>query len=355
MTLEELGWRPFFADHFAPYAAEGYLIGRVTLEQKNLYTVMTATHGEIPAVLTGRMYYDAADREDLPAVGDWVIIRVHDPQDPRAIIHGLLPRQSVLVRLGPGRKGELLLGANIDTAFVLTGLDGNFSIPRIERYLAMIRQGGITPVALLTKADLCPHVAERVDEVQQSAPGVPVHALSAQAGVGLQALSPYLMAGRTLAFLGSSGVGKSTLLNCLLGENVQRVQEVRHTDSKGRHTTTSRELFVLPGGAMIIDTPGMRELQLWQAEDGLTATFADIDAIIQQCRFDDCRHQHEPGCRVREALESGEIDGDRYARYLDLQRAARYQAAQENRKIRKERERFWKNVSKQQKQLKKGR
>lgn len=355
MTLESLGWQADFADHFAPYQAEGYAVGRISLEQKNLYAVLTAAHGEIPAVLTGRMYYDAVDRNDLPAVGDWVIIRIHDPHDPQATIHGVLRRRSKLSRRDPNGKSEQLLAANIDTAFVLAGLDGDFNPRRIERYLAVIRESGVEPVVLLTKADLCEEPESRLREAEASSPGVPVHAVSALDGAGLDTLNGYLQAGRTLAFLGSSGVGKSTLLNYLLGSEVQRIQEVREDDSRGRHTTTHRELFLLPGGGMVIDTPGMRELQLWHADDGLAEAFRDIEALAAHCRFADCQHQHEPGCRIREARSDGTIDPRRYEHYLKLQRELQYQAAREDTNLMEARERRWKEISKLQKQLKKQR
>jgi len=354
LTLEALGWNDHWAGCFAPYRAEGYDAGRISLEQKQLYAVWTARHGEIPAVLTGKYYYEAEERGDLPAVGDWAIIRIHEETAPKATIHGLLPRRSKFSRQAAGaRGGEQLLAANVDTVLLVMGLDGNYNLRRIERYVAVAWESGAEPVVLLTKADLCDEVEERVREVGNSAPGVPVHALSVQAGQGLEELEPYLAPGRTLALLGSSGVGKSTLLNHLLGEDAQRVQEVRGMDDHGRHTTTHRELFLLPGGAWIIDTPGMRELQLWHADEGLAGAFPEIDALARQCRYDDCQHRQEPGCRVRAALEDGALDPARYENYRKMERELHYQASREDARLREERDRRWKQIGKFQKELKK--
>jgi ribosome biogenesis GTPase len=356
VTLEALGWNARWAGCFAPFRAEGYDAGRISLEQKQLYAVWTARHGEIPALLTGKYFYEADTRGDLPVVGDWAVIRIHEESTPKATIHWLLPRQSKFSRQAAGtRGGEQPLAANIDTVLLVTGLDGNFNLRRIERYLTVAWESGAEPVVLLTKADLCAEVEERVEEVRASAPGVPVHPLSAHAGQGLELLEQYLAPGRTLALLGSSGVGKSTLLNCLLGGDVQRVQEVRDFDDRGRHTTTHRELFVLPGGALMVDTPGMRELQLWHADEGLAGAFPEIEALARGCRYHDCRHRQDPGCRVRAALEDGSLDPDRYENFRKMERELHYQATREDAHLREERERFWKQIGKYQKELKKAR
>lgn len=356
MSLEALGWNAHWAGCFAPYRAEGYDAGRISLEHKQLYAVWTERHGEIPAVLTGKYYYEADTRGDLPVVGDWAVIRIHEESPPKATIHGLLPRRSKFSRQAAGtRGGEQPLAANVDTVLLVTGLDGNYNLRRIERYLTVAWESGAEPVVLLTKADLCDEVEARVQEVCASAPGVPVHSLSVRAGTGLEALQRYLIPGRTLALLGSSGVGKSTLLNHLLGEDVQRVQEVRDFDDRGRHTTTHRELFLLPGGVLIIDTPGLRELQLWHADEGLAGAFPEIEALAQQCRYGDCRHRQEPGCRVRAALEDGLLDPDRYENYRKMEQELHYQAAREDDRLRQERERRWKQIGKLQKELKKER
>lgn len=318
MTLEALGWDPFFAGHFAAGATQGMVPGRVMSEHRGQYQVETA-QGEMPARLTGRVRGQAATREHLPVVGDWLALEVLDERPPQAIVRGVLPRKSKLSRREPGSgRDEQPLAANIDTVFLTIGLDGNYRVSRIERYLTFAWSSGATPVVLLTKADLCPERAERVRQAQAVAGQAPVHALSVVTGEGLEALAQYLRPGHTLALLGSSGVGKSTLINHLHGSDAQRTQAVRAGDDKGRHTTTHRQLFVLPSGALILDTPGLRELQLWDAEEGLATTFADIEALAARCRFADCRHRHEPGCQVKEAIAAGTLDAARLERYRKL-------------------------------------
>ncbi len=353
MKLEDLGFDDRFAEQFGSYREDGYSPGRISLEHRNLYVVFTE-YGEMMAFPTGRMYHEADDAGDLPVVGDWVAARIFDEQPPKAVIHAILPRRSKFSRKQAGsRTAEQPIAANIDTVFVVVGLDGDFSVRRVERYLTLAWESGAEPVVLLTKSDLCPEVEDRLADVRASAPGVPVHALSVIEHRGLEQLSAYLVKGRTVALLGSSGVGKSTILNHLLGKEVQRTQEVREDDSRGRHTTTHRQLFVLPSGGLVIDTPGMRELQLWNAEGGLSETFNDIEALSEGCRFADCTHGAEPGCRVQEALSTGELDSARFESFLKLQKELHYlerrqdvQAAQ----IEKEK---WKKIHKQIRQMEK--
>lgn len=355
MTLANLGFDASFADAFEPYASAGYAPGRISLEHKNLYAALTE-YGEIPAFPAGRMYHAAASQEELPVVGDWAALQVLDEQSPKAVIHGILPRKSKFSRKQAGKRiAEQPIAANIDTVFVVIGLDGNFSLRRVERYLTLTWGSGAAPVVLLTKSDLCSDVEARVAEVMASASGAAVHALSVVDGSGLESLTAYLASGKTVALLGSSGVGKSTIINHLLGADVQHTQEVRDMDSKGRHTTTHRQMFVLPSGGMVIDTPGMRELQLWDADEGLSGAFVDVEALAQQCRFGDCRHESEPGCRVREALECGQLDVARFENYLKMQKELRFlERKQDQGNARIEREK-WKAIHKQIKQLYKNR
>jgi ribosome biogenesis GTPase len=346
MTLEALGWDPFFAGHFAAGATQGMVPGRVMSEHRGQYQVETA-QGEMPARLTGRVRGQAATREHLPVVGDWLALEVLDERPPQAIVRGVLPRKSKLSRREPGSgRDEQPLAANIDTVFLTIGLDGNYRVSRIERYLTFAWSSGATPVVLLTKADLCPERAERVRQAQAVAGQAPVHALSVVTGEGLEALAQYLRPGHTLALLGSSGVGKSTLINHLHGSDAQRTQAVRAGDDKGRHTTTHREMVLFPDGGIVIDNPGMRELQLWADEEAVTDVFQEIEALAAACRFRDCQHEQEPGCAVRRALEDGTLDPARYDNYLGLKRELRFLASRQDQRARQEQREQSKRIAK---------
>lgn len=349
MTLPDLGWRDAFAAAFTPYT-ETCIPARVVLEQKNLYRVLTPD-GEWPALVTGRFTYEAATRMDYPVVGDWVAATL---AGDTALIHAVLPRRSLFARKEAGaRTAAQPVAANVDTALLVMGLDDNYRLGRIERYLALAWESGAEPVVLLTKADLCPEVETRVAAVEAAAPGVPVHALSVYSGDGLAALTDYLQPGQTVVLLGSSGVGKSTLVNHLLGEARQRVNEIRAADGRGRHTTTHRQLFLLPGRALLIDTPGMRELQLWHADDGLAETFADIDALAAECRFVDCEHGGEPGCRVQAAVSAGTLDPQRLERYYKLRKELAFLQLREEQGVAQAERARWKAVSREIKRLNK--
>jgi ribosome biogenesis GTPase len=351
MTLEAYGWHARLAEAFAPYAADTEP-GRVTQHHRTRYILATET-GETAGVVTGKLLHDAASRLALPVVGDWVALRRHAGSE--ATIHAVLPRRSQFVRKVPGLRLEpQVVAANVDTVLLLVGLDGNFSLARIERYLSAAGESGAQPVVLLTKADLCPGTLDRLAAAQAVAGGVPVHAISVPAGIGVAAVRSYLVPGETAALLGSSGVGKSTLLNALLDEEIQSTQGVRAGDSKGRHTTTHRQLFRLPDGALMIDTPGMRELQLWEADEGVEETFADIETLAAQCRYADCRHAGEDGCVVAAALEDGQITPRRWASFQKLQRELAFLASREDDGEYRARKRREKELGKAIKRLKKG-
>jgi ribosome biogenesis GTPase len=316
-VLESLGWSPWFAEAFAPHAAAGLVPGRVTREHRGLYRVL-AEAGEYVAELAGRLRHEARGRADLPAVGDWVAL-LPAAQGLRATVQAVLPRRSRFVRKTAGEEhDQQVAAANVDTVFLVSGLDHDFNPRRIERYLVMARESGARPVVVLNKADLLPDAAAARAEVESIAAGAPVHVVSVKEGHGLEQLEPYLRPRETVALLGSSGVGKSTLLNRLSGAERQATGEVRAHDSRGRHVTSHRQMFVLPSGALMVDTPGMRELQLWDAGAALGATFDDVAALAAGCRFGDCAHESEPGCAVRQALADGRLDPGRFASYLKL-------------------------------------
>ena len=339
--LTTLGWDEFFESNFKSLAGPHHTCGRVALEHKNLFRVYTQ-HGEMLAQISGKLRHEAVNRTDLPAVGDWVVIS--PPESGRVIIHAVLPRRTSFARkIAGSRTEEQIVGANIDTVFLVASLNQDLSLRRIERYLITAWESGAKPVIVLSKSDLCERVADAVSEVQAVALGVPVHVISVVTGCGLEDLAQYFKCGQTVALLGSSGVGKSTLINHLAGVDHLKVQTVREHDDRGRHTTTHRELVLLPAEGLVLDTPGMRELQLWDGDESLV--FADIEALAAQCLFSDCRHHDEPRCAVREAITAGTIDGERYESYEKLQKELHYQARRKDKLSEIREKKKWKKLS----------
>ena len=315
--------------------------GRITLQEKGMYRIFTST-GEQNALVSGKFQFDAQSVSDYPAVGDYVLVSRADPDT--AIIHHVLPRKSLFLRKAAGTsQTEQVVAANIDTVFLCMSLNNDFNLRRLERYLAAAWESKADPVVLLTKADLCEDVVRKQAGAESIAMGVTVLTASAADADGYQQLMPYITVCKTVAFVGSSGVGKSTLINRLLGEDRLATDGLRNND-KGRHTTTHRELLVLPNGAMVIDTPGMRELGMWDAASGVGQTFADMEALAARCRFRNCSHTSEPGCAIRDALQRGELDSRRWQSYQKLKSETSYAADSESYLAAKERK--FKEISK---------
>lgn len=329
--LNAYGWDPVFAERFAPFAGQGLQPARVVVEYQHIYRVI-AEDGELLATVAGRLRHRASDRLDYPAVGDWVAIR-QDPDSDRATIHGVLERKSRFVRKVAGSVvAQQVVAANVDVVLLVTALDADFNPRRLERYLVLAHESGARPAIVLSKADLADDVDEYVRIARSvGGPDVPIHVVSAPRGEGYGALRVYLEPGRTVALLGSSGVGKSTIVNRLAGEELQRTQAVRSTDGRGRHTTTHRQLLLLSDGGLLMDTPGMRELQLWDVDEGVEETFSDVDDLAVACRFPDCEHDREPDCAVLVAVEEGRLATERLENYHKLRRELRALSARQDR------------------------
>lgn len=343
VDLTTLGWTSDLDAQFAPFAAQGLTAGRVAREHTHLYTVLSPT-GECLARVTGRFRHDARGRHEFPAVGDWVAMALSTDAN-EAKIQAVLPRRSKFSRKVAGNTPqEQVVAANIDTIFLVSALDRDFNLRRVERYLVVGRESRARPVIILNKCDLRDDVDTAVAEVRAVAEGVPVHAVSCTRPTGLDALDVYLAPGETVALLGSSGVGKSTLVNQLLGEDRQRTREVRATDDRGRHTTTNRELIVMPRGGLMIDTPGMRELQLWETEGAVRESFDDIEALAVDCFFRDCRHLDEPRCAIKIAVQDGRLAPGHLANYHKLRREQQALAAKQTPRTSPEQKRRGKTI-----------
>ncbi len=319
VDLTDLGWDDGWASAFAPHAADGLIPARVAIEFNYIYRLY-AESGELQAQHAGRMRHEALSREQLSAVGDWVAARP-TAGEATATIEAILPRRSKFSRKVAGElTEEQIVAANIDTVFLVMGLDGDYNPRRLERYLLLAYESGARPVVILNKADVAEHLSEDLDEIQRTAVGIAVHAVSAKTGSGVEIIESYLGPGRTGALLGSSGVGKSTLVNAIVGEERLKTREVRTSDSRGRHTTRHRHLIVLPERrGLLIDTPGMRELPRWGHREGARETCGDIDELAAGCHFTDCRHRDEPRCAVKQAVEEGRLAPERLDGYLKLQ------------------------------------
>ena len=333
--LSAYGWSDRLQDDFAPYAAEGLAPARILIQHRGGYRLITEA-GEVDGLASGRLLKTTSEA-DRPATGDWVAgeARAHDGKGGQFVVQHLLPRTTAFIRKASGsRGGAQVVAANADVALLVASLNSDLNLRRLERYLATTYESGAQPVIVLTKADLAQGgaegLADTVAEVAAIAFGAPVLAISSKTGFGLDALKAYLAPGRTAVLLGSSGAGKSTLLNALAGEEKMDTGAIREADERGRHTTTHRELVMMPYGGLILDTPGMRELGLWDASGGVSEAFEDVEDLAARCKFSDCGHGREPGCAVRAAIEAGDLPRDRWEAYAKLQAELAFEKRKED-------------------------
>jgi ribosome biogenesis GTPase len=348
VSLEDLGWSPALAAAFQPFAESGLQAGRVAVEHRGALVLNNGSE-EIWADVPGRLRHRAASSAELPAVGDWVAF-VRNPQAERATIEAVLPRRTAFLRKAAGFESvEQVVAANVDIVFVVTSLVDDLNARRLERYLTVAWESGAEPVVVLTKADLCESVEAAVAELGGVMFGVPAHIVSAVTGEGMDELTARLAAGRTATLVGPSGVGKSTLVNRLCGSELLATGGLR-PDGTGRHTTTRRELVVLATGGCLIDTPGIRELALWDADEGLGQAFDDVEELAEGCRFSDCGHRTEPGCAVQEAIAAGALDPGRLESFRHLQRELRHLEIRHDARARSDERKRWRALSREQRQ-----
>lgn len=345
MDIKSIGWNEHFESQIQIYREQGLITGRVLKEVRHLYEVITED-GLVQSEVSGHFHFTAVQRSDYPTVGDWVVLR---RSADTALIEKVLQRQSYFSRKTAGSKTEeQIVAANIDYICIVCGLDGgrNFKLRGVERYIAMTVEGGAKPVLILNKSDICTDTKQAVSDAEKICGNIPVFAVSALTGKGIDEISAYFPQGSTIAFCGHSGTGKSSLINMLMKNNIMKTGSLRESDLRGKHTTTHKELFFLQSGAMVIDTPGMRELQLWGDANSLQDVFHEVAEAAENCRFNDCTHQGEPGCAVKKLLDEGNLDQERFENYLSMRAEMKFLESRVTEKGRAERKAHEKELSK---------